>query len=142
MRTLRSLLVVATLVGGATALNPSAEAKVRDTQQFCRTSDGNGWSPKDVRQAIRCAVSRWTVPGGASKAVSIARCESHFNPHARLGQFSGVFQQGSSWWRGRFRHYNPHHGYKLSRSIWNARSNVIVSIRMMHAVGLSPWSCA
>jgi hypothetical protein len=141
MRTLRIALVAATLVStGTNAL--SAEAKVRDTQRYCRTSDGNGWSHKDVRQSIRCAATKWHVPGGPSKAVRIARCESGLNPRARLGQFSGVFQQGSSWWRGRFRQYNPNHGYKLSRSIWNARSNIVVSVRMMHAVGLGPWSCA
>lgn len=125
------------------AAAPNAEAtKVKDPSRYCRTSDGNGFSNKDVVQAIRCAVGKWSVPGGVHEALSIAKCESGLDEHARLGQFSGVYQQGSSWWRGRFRHYNPHHGFRLSPSIWNARSNVVISIRMMHAVGTGPWSCA
>lgn len=140
---MRKVIVLALVAAvSLNALSAAAGGRVKDSNEFCRTSDGNGWSHKDVRQSIRCAAGKWHVPGGPSKAVSIARCESGFNPHARLGQFSGVFQQGSSWWRGRFRQYNPNHGYKLSRSIWNARSNIVVSIRMMHNVGLAPWSCA
>lgn len=134
------LATAATLFVSAAA--PIAEAEVKDPQRYCRTSEGNGFSNKDVVQAIRCAVGKWAVPGGVRKAVSIARCESGLNERARLGQFSGVFQQGSSWWNGRFQHYNPRHGFRLHHSIWNARSNVVISIKMMHTVGLSPWSCA
>lgn len=141
MKVLRLALATSTILACAPALSAQA-AEVRDPSQYCRTSEGNGWSVKDVKQAIRCAASKWRVDGGARKAIAVARCESGFRPHARNACCSGVFQEHRAYWRGRFRVYNPRHGYKLSPSVYNARSNVIISIRFARRVGWSPtWSC-
>lgn len=138
MRKLVSLALILALASPAVA---HAE-KVRDPGRYCRTSEGNGWSNKDVGQAIRCAADRWHVSGGPSKALSVARCESGLNEHSRNACCSGVFQQHRAYWRSRRRHFDPHHGWKLKNGVENARVNVVVSIRMAHAGGWGDWSCA
>jgi len=139
----RAILIVLLVAGSVYALSPAAEgARVGDPQRYCRTSEGNGWSVKDVKQAIRCAAGKWEVDGGARKAIAVARCESSFHPRARNACCSGVFQQHRAYWRGRFRAYNPHRGFKLRPSVYNARTNIVISIRMARRVGWSPaWSC-
>jgi hypothetical protein len=137
-------LFVAVLAGMTLFVSPhtpNAYAKVRDPQAQCRTSDGNGWSPTDVKQAIDCAVNHWSVPGGRRKAKSVARCESGFNPRARYTDHLGVYQHVSRYWPARFRAHRVH-GWHMHSSVFNARSNVVVSIRMAHAGGWGPWACA
>jgi hypothetical protein len=90
-----------------------------------------------IKKTIRCAARRWHVPGGPRKALSVASCESRFDPAAYGSGNAGVFQQALRYWPGRAR------AYGLPRaSAYNGRANVIVSIRMAHAVGWGPWSCA
>lgn len=138
----RTLVAVLVVVGSlATTQAADAHHKVRDPQKQCRTSEGNGWSTKDVKQAIRCAAARWHVPGGYRKLFSVARCESGFNPRARYTDHGGVFQHVFRYWPARFRHWRVR-GWRMHSSIWNARSNVIVSVRMIHVGGYSPWACA
>jgi hypothetical protein len=120
-------------------------AKVRDPQRYCRTSEGNGWSSRDVRQAIRCAVEHWNVPGGKRKALSVARCESGFDPHntTSLSSAKGVYQFLDGTWAAVRRHYQDlRRRWNMARSVFNARANVVLAIRYAHAGGWSPWSCA
>jgi len=128
------------LVSAGQALNAEA-AKVRHPQAQCRTSEGNGWSDRDVKQAIRCATSRWHVSGGARKAISVARCESGFDEHNYYAGHGGVFQHVIRYWSARFRRWRVR-GWHMRSRIYNARSNVVISIRMAHSGGWGPWSCA
>jgi hypothetical protein len=126
-------------LGGMNAL--SAEARVRDPQRYARTSGGDGWDRGEVKQAIRIVVRRWHVPGGVSYAFCIAKHESGFQSHGNDSSCcKGVFQQHEDYWAGRFRQLNPHHGWKLRNAIHNARSNIVVSIRMAHASGWRDWT--
>src|SRR4051812_5943419 len=134
-------VAIAATVSAGQALNAEAGSKVRNPQEQCRTSEGNGWSDRDVKQAIRCATSRWHVPGGYRKARSVAGCESSFDEHNYYAGHGGGFQHAIRYWPARFRKWRVH-GWRLHSSIYNARSNVVISIRMVHAVGWSPWSCA
>ena len=90
-----------------------------------------------VKQLIRCAARRWTVPGGPGEALSVARCESGFDPRAYGSGNAGVFQQRVVYWRGRARTW----GFP-GASVYNGRANIIVSIRMAHAGGWDAWACA
>jgi hypothetical protein len=135
----RLSIIAVVVLSAALVIGNSASAHVR----YARTSDGNGWSPTDVKQAIRFSVHRWHVPGGPRKAIAVARCESGFRPHAHdTPTVGGVYQHKYRYWRGRFRKYNPHHGWRLPPSIFNARTNVVISIRMASRHGWGPWSCA
>lgn len=100
-----------------------------------------------VRRLIRCAAGRWSIPGGAEKALDVARCESGFWPWAVGGGVNlGVFQHRDIYWRSRaLIHLEPYWRWGIRRasvSAFNARANVLVSIRMAHAGGWGPWSCA
>jgi len=91
-----------------------------------------------VKQLIKCAAHRWDVPGGTRKALAVAACESGFRPDAyNPAGYAGVFQQAVRYWPMRAAHYGL-----PGRSPFNARANVIVSIRMAAAVGWGPWGCA
>jgi hypothetical protein len=109
---------------------------------FARASDGNGWSNKDERQAVRLVVSEWHVPGGAPRAVSVIRCESGFQARARNACCSGLLQLHRSYFPGWFRRFNPHRGWKLHRSVYNPRTNLVIGLRLAHAGGWGPWACA
>jgi hypothetical protein len=73
----------------------------------------------------------------------VARCESGFNPRATNGSHDGVFQQARVYWDARARVYDPHHGWRIGRSVWNARNNIVISIVMVHRKqSWRDWSCA
>lgn len=129
--------VVALIVSSFFLIPGHAEA------QYGRTSDGNGWSVQDVKQSIRQTEDRWHVPGGVQKAFSVAKCESGFRPRGNDSSCChGVFQQHEDYWNGRFHRLNPHHGWRLRNDIHNARSNIVISIRMASRTGWSDWSCS
>jgi hypothetical protein len=92
---------------------------------------------RELKQLITCAARRWGVPGGARKALAVARCESGLRPRAyNPAGYAGVYQQALVYWDERARHF----GF-AGRSPFNGRANVIVSLRMASAVGWGPWGC-
>ena len=99
------------------------------------------WTDYEVTRTIRCAVDHWPVLGGVDKAISVAQCESGLEANSENGIYKGVYQQAIIYWDERFTIYSPV-WWELEPSIWNARSNVIVSIRMVHDNGWNGWSCA
>ena len=91
-----------------------------------------------LKRLIRCAARRWDVAGGPDKAVRVARCESHLDPHAyNPGGYAGVYQQATRYWPTRATTYGFH-----DYSVYNGRANIMVSIRMAHRGGWTPWACA
>jgi hypothetical protein len=101
------------------------------------------WTDREVRMSIRAAVKLWPVPGGVDKALSVARCESGFEAtdSSPGSGYEGVFQQATAYWPSRLATYDSPR-WALHDSVNNARSNVVVSIRMAHAGGWGPWGCA
>jgi hypothetical protein len=90
-----------------------------------------------VRQLIRCAEERWPVPGGASTALYVADRESHFEHDAynSYSGASGIFQHLRRYWPGRAQAF----GFR-GWSAFNARANIMVTMRMVHHLGSwSPW---
>ncbi len=113
-------------------------------RQTCRFSHGDGYSDTEVVQTIRCGVRRWAVVGGSAKALAVARCESGLDEHAYANGNAGVFQQRVVYWPARWRSYHAAVGLRLEvrRSVFNARANVLVSIRYAHLYGWGAWACA
>ena len=109
---------------------------------------------------IKCAIDKWSVPGGLSKALDVAYCESgdnlwpwsYYDEKGDGAPFgcAGVFQQNTKYWVGRVHEYlKPKWFTKFEwkriltrQGAYNARANVLVSIQMAHAGGWGPWSCA
>lgn len=96
------------------------------------------WTVLEVKKTIHCVVSKWPVPGGYLKAAAIAYRESKFawwayNPSGACG----IYQHLMSYWPGRENTYDKNLG--LGESCYNARSNIIVAVRMVHASGWGPW---
>ena len=101
------------------------------------SATSTGRTPGAVKRLIRCAARRWGSPGGADKALDIARCESGFNTDAyNPGGYAGVYQHAVRYWPER-----PI-GEVPDRSIYNGRANIIVSIRMANSAdGWHIWGC-
>ena len=94
-----------------------------------------------VKRVIRCAERRWEVPGGAAKAICIAKVESGLNPKAVSagGEYLGVFQHAASAWPDRYRDWTRR-VWELDERALNGRTNTIVAIRMASANGWGAWA--
>jgi len=92
--------------------------------------------PRYVRRLIVCAARHWQVPGGASTAVSVAWRESRFHADAyNPSGAEGVYQHLYQYWPGRAAEF----GFR-GASAFNARVNVIVTMKMVRRIGSwSPW---
>jgi hypothetical protein len=128
-----AIAVLLALPGPATAETDGVRHRVKDWVCDYRWRD----STYQLKQLIRCAARRWTVPGGPDKAVAVARCESGLDPGASGAGNAGVFQQRVVYWGARARAF----GF-AGASVYDGRANVIVSIRMAHAGGWDAWACA
>ena len=93
--------------------------------------------PTEVAKLIRCAVERWSVPGGAEKAIAVASCESGMNPYRDGNGYGGVFQHSLYYWPERAARF----GF-ANYSVYNGRANVMVAIQYAHTYGWGAWSCA
>lgn len=108
------------------------------------------WRGTEQRvRLIRCAAGHWKVPGGAERALEIARCESgpSLDPRAYYHGSAGVFQHQMKYWRARAAKYlaNPKWGVDTATvQVWDAWANVVVAFRMAmdRDIGWGPWSCA
>jgi hypothetical protein len=90
--------------------------------------------PDRVRRLIRCAAVHFGVD--VRIALAVADRESHFRPRA-FNSWScakGIYQHLCRYWAGRARAY----GYR-GWSAFNARANIMVTMRMVRRLGWSPW---
>lgn len=88
------------------------------------------------KRVIRCAVERWSVPGGAEKAICIADAESGLNPETRSagGEYLGLFQHLAKGWPDRFREWTRE-SWELDETALSGRTNAIVTARIVNAEG-------
>ncbi len=93
------------------------------------------------KRFIRCAADRWAVPGGAEKAICIARAESGLLPDtvSAGGEYLGLFQHSAEAWPGRYEAWTRA-SWGLDESALSGRTNAIVTIRMVNANGWGPWA--
>lgn len=138
---LLTLTLAATLLAVPSAhATPNRYAKCR----FQSADHHRGWSRSDLRDEISCAVTKFPVPGGYGTVLYIAERESGLYPKAvsPTGCCKGIYQQAARYWSGRlasFRKAHPH--YLVGPRIFNARTNILVSVWMMHVYGVCPAWC-
>ncbi len=87
-----------------------------------------------VKRLIRCAARHYGV--NVDTALSIARRESRFRPYAynAYACAAGIYQHLCRYWPGRAYDY----GFK-GRSAYNARANIMVTMRMVRHQGWAAW---
>jgi hypothetical protein len=122
---------------------PNHQQEMREKQCRYQWMDQGTWTAREERRTASCVLSRWTVPGGLTAFNRIVGCESGWNRFAfnPAGPYVGLGQHALQSWPARVRSYSPRLWDLPSR--WqNSRTMITVTARMMHSVGLSPWSCA
>jgi soluble lytic murein transglycosylase-like protein len=89
---------------------------------------------REVKHLIRCAANHWGV--NPDKALTIAHRESLFEPDAynSWSCAKGIYQHLCRYWPERAYDY----GFK-GKSAYNARANIIVTMKMVRRLGWSPW---
>jgi len=87
-----------------------------------------------VKQLIRCAAAHHDV--NVDKALYIAWRESRYRPSAynAEGGAAGIYQHLLKYWPDRAATY----GFK-DWSVFNARANIMVTMRMVKRYGWAPW---
>lgn len=129
-----ALVLVAVLsIFPATVAAPATAAEPRTgPTAVCRID----WrrSAWHVRKLIRCAANHYDV--GARKSLEIAYRESRYHPRAFNASScaKGIFQHLCRYWPDRADAY----GFD-DRSAFNARVNIMVTMRMVKRFGWSPW---
>jgi hypothetical protein len=101
------------------------------------------WTQREEDRTTWCVLERWPVPGGLTKFRAVGSCESGWwrLAYNSGGPYVGLFQHALSSWYDRVRSYAPEWWHL--RSWWgNSRTMIVVTARMVEAVGWSPWSCA
>ncbi len=139
----RRHVVTALSIIAVLSLFPALSAKATTTggsrryqyvnSQFCPID----WrmNTKQVKRLVTCAANHWSVPGGPAKARAIAFRESRFDPQAYNSSGAmGIYQHMRTYWPNRAYSY----GFK-GWSAFNARANIIVTMRMVHRGGWGPW---
>ena len=137
-RSARSVAVAAATLA-MLALTPAPAGSVIALPGPCGLQRHDGETvPHFSKRLIRCAVKRLgPVPGGADRAICIARRESGLWPSATsepTGEYRGLFQHDRDYWPWRFDHYTEP-AWDLSRRALNGRSNAVVTIRMVADFG-------
>ena len=92
------------------------------------------------KRVIGCAVKRWSVPGGAEKAICIADAESGLNPETRSagGEYLGLFQHLAKEWPDRYREWTRE-SWELDETALSGRTNALVTARIVNAEGWGAW---
>src|SRR5262245_11738598 len=104
--------------------------------------DKAAWTPREEYLTAVCATDK----AGVSLPVflAIGQCESGWNRFANNGgSYLGLFQHAAGAYVGRIHAYNPPAWDRgLSERWTNSRGQIVMSARMMSAVGTGPWGCA
>lgn len=116
-----------------------AEAMVHPL--MCETS--KPWSPTEVAQMVHCATRRFG--GDANHIIAMGACESGLQWNETGNPpYEGVFQyHPGTWASAAGRYWFPAWGRRHVQipSIFNARAQVIVTVRYVKAGGYGPWTC-
>ncbi len=139
----RAIMAVAVGISMLTVTPAHAEGRGPCSGWFStvRPAMGQAEVERRVRLLIACAERKWPTPGGLATALYIADRESSFWPWAQnpSSLCSGIYQDVLSSWPGRVAQWWEPEWFWRTPSVFNARANVIVNIRMMSVVGLGPW---
>jgi len=129
--TVATLILTALIIASPVATS-TAEAYSYTPRRICDID----WrvNKRHVKHLIRCAANHWDV--NPDKAISIARRESLFDPEAynSWSCAKGIYQHLCRYWPDRAYDY----GFR-GRSAFNARANIIVTMKMVRHYGWGPW---
>ena len=135
---LRNVLLVTVLAVSTPMLLPSPAAAGRHPHHPCQLTRRDGETVQHFSERqITCAVGAYgPVKGGITRAICIARRESGLIPSASSpkGRYLGLYQHSATYWPWRFDTYTQP-SWSLSTSALSARSNAIVTVRMVHSLG-------
>lgn len=111
-------------------------------KELCRyqSVDKGKWTINEVHLTIHCAIIHFPV--SHSTADYIADRESNFLWYARNTSSGacGIYQHLPRYWPSRVGNFNQAKPkWDLGTDCYNARSNVLVSIRMARMGGWGPW---
>jgi soluble lytic murein transglycosylase-like protein len=129
--TVATLILTALIIASPVA--PAAgEAYSYTPRKICAIDWRAGTT--EVKHLIRCAARHWGV--NADKALSVAHRESLFDPHAYNASScaKGIYQHLCRYWPERADDY----GFK-GRRAFNARANIIVTMKMVRRDGWAAW---
>jgi len=114
-------------------------------QEHCRfqSLQRGVWTQREELRTARCLVRHFPIPGGFEKLQDVIACESGWNRLAYnpSGPYVGLGQHALAYWEPRVDAYTPR-GWELKPSWRNSRTMLTITVRMVAAVGWSPWSCA
>lgn len=144
LRRIITLVLAACIIVAGSALPAHAEGKGPCTGWFSnvRPSMGQTRVRSHVEHLLTCVEHLWPVPGGIEKVFQIVDRESGFWPWAQnpSSLCSGLFQDVLSLWPGRLHTFWNPAWFWRTPSVFNARANAIVNIRMIHNSGSwGPW---
>ena len=95
-----------------------------------------GYGAPDLRHDLVAGLTVAIVALPLAMALAIADRESHFEPHAyNPSGCAGIYQHQLRYWPGRAAAY----GFR-GWSAFNARANIMVTMRMVHLSGWGPWA--
>jgi hypothetical protein len=141
-RRIASGLAAAALLTAIAVATPPATAVQQPGPCALHRADGESVHHFSKRLIV-CSVRRFgPIPGGSTRAVCIARRESGLDPKATsspTGRYLGLFQHDRRMWPGRYDRYTDP-AWELSTTALNGRSNAVVTIRMVEAIGT--WKAA
>jgi len=126
------LAAVLTLFPVAAAPAESRSTGPSGATNICRIDWRRGtWH---VRKLIRCAANHYDT--GVRRSLHIAFRESRYQPRAFNASTcaKGIYQHLCRYWRDRADAF----GFD-DRSAFNARANIIVTMRMVRRFGWAPW---
>jgi soluble lytic murein transglycosylase-like protein len=128
---LTACLTVLPLTVGASSAS-AVQGSMSKTAKVCRIDWREG--RPYVKHLIRCAAKHYGV--SVDHALAIARRESRFRPKAynSWSCAKGIYQHLCRYWPKRAREY----GFN-DWSAYNARANIIVTMRMVRRYGWQPW---
>jgi soluble lytic murein transglycosylase-like protein len=125
-------LILTALIIASPVAPTTGEAYSYTPRKICAIPWRDG--RRQVKHLIRCAAKRWDV--NADKALRIAHRESLFHPHAYNSSScaKGIYQHLCRYWPDRAYDF----GFR-GKSAFNARANIIVTMKMVRRYGWAPW---
>lgn len=143
MRKLYSASLISLVLVLATATQGQASVWDHSRVKACMEW---AWDRGDYQRSrmIKCYARVFDAPGTPGFALCIARRESGLDPRATSpsGTYRGLFQHSNNYWSSRYNTWGR--PLDLFSSIYNGRTNTIVSIRMAKSRGswYKDWGAA
>lgn len=126
---------------GALLLIPTGSAHASWRSRTCRFNDLSklNWTHREVKKTIFCVANHYNDVS-LHTAMYVAERESGFYFHATNPSSGtcGIYQHMPQYWAGRVS-ATPNH-WHVTSNCYNARSNIVTALYMVHVNGWGPWA--